>query len=427
MNKTSDENTVPMVIQCPGCGTKFSIESEEFEGARNPSFHCSRCNRLFDLRGKRRTRTEEVEFTVKKEGGKKEGGENKQLELLSDKMFEEDYSWESHSQLLSHRPSGVREGKISIADDEESNLPLITAEWPDSRTDKEVAVNLSDVTKRSTPFVKTLVEPTPLLTPSPAPALSEDLERFLKQSKEEEERLSSERQALFNRLESGDRNSSSSGRWKFEDDLLRGAVVQFPTFGPGRVPMERIELTSEPKLRRSLPKITTAGFSNIALALSAPLIFAAAFGLIGQTDIVYSLAKVSATSIPRVPPTGVEVQSLASAIKTFNDGKQALEIQGKVLNSTPKAYSNLQLVVRAFDSRNQKLAELIIPAANGLQHTEALNSLKSEIAIRLQGERSLAQALTTSQSQPFRAVIPIQDQVPAYYDAEIYSVESTSL
>jgi predicted Zn finger-like uncharacterized protein len=38
-----------MIIQCPSCNTKFSIDADQLEGAQKPTFHCSRCGHYFSL------------------------------------------------------------------------------------------------------------------------------------------------------------------------------------------------------------------------------------------------------------------------------------------------------------------------------------------------------------------------------------------
>src|SRR5262245_34779262 len=38
-----------MVIECPSCSTRFSVDAEQLAGIENPRFHCSRCDHLFEL------------------------------------------------------------------------------------------------------------------------------------------------------------------------------------------------------------------------------------------------------------------------------------------------------------------------------------------------------------------------------------------
>ena len=39
-----------MIIQCPACSTKFSVDEQLLDGISAPRFHCSRCSHFFEFR-----------------------------------------------------------------------------------------------------------------------------------------------------------------------------------------------------------------------------------------------------------------------------------------------------------------------------------------------------------------------------------------
>lgn len=57
-----------MIIGCPACHTKFSVDAQQLAEVENPRFHCSRCGHVFDLRDADKQSesesTEEEENTV---------------------------------------------------------------------------------------------------------------------------------------------------------------------------------------------------------------------------------------------------------------------------------------------------------------------------------------------------------------------------
>jgi predicted Zn finger-like uncharacterized protein len=386
-----------MVIQCPSCGTRFSVEVEEFSGARNPTFHCSRCNHFFDLKGKRRSltanRSEENTVSHNRDKDSKE----RQLSLLSEELLSEPAEWSTRTGMIDFNSEQRKNA-------EESELPLVTAEWPDSRTDREIEVDLSEVARRTTPFVKfpqfdtveKRFEPEgrkPVITP---PKFSEPA--FVAKP------AARSFESLQPRLGVAER-----------EEPLRGELLKFP---------QSVSAPLSPVARA--PKVNplrdcSKGLGALGTAISAPLALAVLLWGASLTSLPSIL--LSSGNFAVAPPEGVELLSVTSAVRTLTDGRQAVEITGTVINSTPRTYGSPQIIVRSYNQENVKLAETVVPAVNGIQNTDNLQMLKAETLLRLQSEQGLIRNLKPGDRVPFRAALLIDGTSPSYFDAKVFSVK----
>ncbi len=480
-----------MVIQCPECGTKFSVESDELDGARsvsaaNPIFHCSRCNHLFDLRGKRKplareslpdrvpdgaTESPAAESEELAVNTKNPSKDSKQLELLSGESAEGtgSYEWNRKSSLL--------------ADDDDSRLPLITAEWPD-RPDREMEVNLGEIARKTTPYSRTLVDGPPetrhefepvesLPQPKPfvpattvstsslpaAPLANEYslADQFPSQisvpsqispqrvptslamdpitersapARETAKEVTMDIPPTFLRTPSSSRPDSAPKRTippietqSNARQIPGGTILHFP-------PNSRILSDLPAAARIAMPAMPTrteaiSWTKSLGTGLAGPLAMLVLFWAIAWygTGLTAPLMSIASSGLPRVSPDGIEIQAPRSSVKVLNDGQKVVEVLGNVVNATPKTFKNVFVVVRAFNDKNQKLGEQIVPAVNGLQNVDAVGTLRSDMVQRLQLEAGVSKPLKPTQAIPFRAVLLADGEVPSYFDARVYSVE----
>lgn len=383
-----------MVIQCPSCGTKFSVEVEELSGTRNPTFHCSRCNHFFDLKGKRRSlpinRSEDV--VAESSDDKQE----KQLSLLSEELLSEPAEWSSRTGMVDILDTSGERKEVPPEE-----LPLVTAEWPDTRTDREIEVDLSEVTRRTTPFAKVpvakldLQERKPVLTPrisEPAFVAKPAARAF------HEPRL---------------------GVAEREEPTTKGELLKFPHSSAAQ-----LTAPSSSAQKRDLFSGWTKGIGSLGTAISVPILCAVV--LWGTSLSTVPALLLSSGELGVVPPNGMELNSLTSSVRTLVDGRQAVEIIGKITNSTPRTYNSPQIIVRGYDQQNLKLAEQILPAVNGIQNTDNLQALRAETLMRLQSEQGLIRELKPGESLQFRAALLIDGTAPSYFDARVYSVQRSS-
>ena len=114
-----------MIIQCPACKTRFSIEIDQFKGNSQPRFHCSRCGHYFAMEESKSSQSNSPGSSAKQvideAGGKVseerftetgsslDSPQGQQLDLLSEK-----------AKLSSKTSTSKKE------------LPEVTAEWPDN-------------------------------------------------------------------------------------------------------------------------------------------------------------------------------------------------------------------------------------------------------------------------------------------------------
>jgi hypothetical protein len=405
-------------------------------------------------------------------------------------------------------------------------LPLISAEWPDGRTDREVEIDLSEVAKRTLPHVRfgTAVnipqemtdstaqsfsapkQPTRVyesdfvdsVTPkfllsnqssaitSPSGALdSIDFEEGVRlltgetpksapncekptEKTEKTEKLFQELEMSSNPAEIEEKKLVESFGEVELDLKSQGSILNFPPRDKAKtkaaestaafdtltralknlankqapVPTKnsaKSQAAQQAKKKTSPQPKQLAAAAQAARAIrNYPVnIRALGIALVGPAITTLAIYLVSISGSPLLlaggkssamaaPPSGLELDALKSELKVLQDGTQFLEVTGFLKNNTPVTYSDVQLIARGFDRKNNKLSEVITATNNGLQHVNNSETLKAYMLVRLQSERGVVQHLKPADRVDIRLAIPVKAESPAYFDAEVYGVRRAS-
>jgi predicted Zn finger-like uncharacterized protein len=490
-----------MVIQCPVCSTKFSIDGAEIGDRRDPQFHCSRCDCLFDLKGKTKSSGAHLskDSTPATSELHSESVLSIQADIFGDYQQEqvhttidgvelaETYGNDQQISFLgtSEAPNvRTKHSMLRFNDDDDiyrEGLPLIAAEWPDSRADRDLEIDLSEVTKRSIPYgklssqvetiegnfldesitlpnKKSLTESELITAVTPRfvmpkgdswKSLPVEDNSISKQT--EISRDSDTVQRIFDELEKSDKPAEIENEKleeRYSSDIptflekTKGSILNFPlkdqiqseiakSIAKKNAEKEAAKKSAAPKKTVSwkiqtnvaaakLNALSSSSFRALSILLIGPAVSTLALYLASQSPVS---SVIPTTNIQKAPPAGLELEALRSEVKVLSDGSQFLEVTGTIHNNTPITYSEVSLVARSFDGQNQKSAEVLAAANNGLQHIENTQTLKSDMLLRLQQEKGLAYTIKPSEKISVRLALPIESNVPSYFDAEIYGVK----
>lgn len=126
-----------------------------------------------------------------------------------------------------------------------------------------------------------------------------------------------------------------------------------------------------------------------------------------------------------VSPPELEVKNITSELVTLDNGKQALEIKGIVLNNTEDLLRDIKIEARVFDKENRLLKGIVVDTFNGLVNAAHINSLSEEIIDSLQQKLALGERqLKPSEQASFRVVVTQPTEEATWFTARVYSVRS---
>jgi len=465
-----------MIVQCPSCSTKFSVEAETIDKVSNPRFHCSRCDTYFDLLGK--PKRSATKSTLKSDDSPVE-----QLSLLpaSDPKEPEN-------------PRVARSRELLAEDADGSDGPAITAAWPDSfaetalEADMRSALDAAGVTgapdsatdirygdlsirragrfrpviETKSTLISTEDEPSPAgsvgfagspdfagsmqgdscsskasSTVSAALSAREPLNEFTRATTELERPSESNRSIVpFPRTRSqgtasfgtvggtaaGDGTSAVRSRRdpELEDLPLRG-VVGGSSARDGHV--------SRAVGRLRLPLQDVRG---LALTLAFPLALLLLFGwwsvsFDGTPEAVAALARVQLQELPRLAPAGLQLVGVQAEDVPLDNGRRLLQVSGSLLNSTDHAYRDIFIEAKLFDRQNKKIGTLVVPASSGLSTAGALTSLAPDSISELQARTGIGRPLRPAENVPFRLIFTEVPSDAVWYAARVYSVKPATM
>lgn len=390
----SEELNSSLIIQCPACETRFSVGREVVDGVKNPRFHCSRCDNLFDGVAVLNAISKEDKFsdallTTKEKsaqgrsdtlGPHLQTTTGEQLNLLSS---------DDNGEELCHPDQ--------FFSSNEEALPAIKAQWPDGSPNKNYEANLRDAIpedlrkKRTRKFFKQK-------TQASEPA---------QESYPTEKRFPRETPAALLPFPQKPANH-------YIDDLF---IDQPHTFGGEQFQMP--ELSRKSNFLRPVALICS-------LPIISLLIFFALSHYLGeapkQLEKVISVFRQQSLSLA---PVGLDLVDLQSDLVTLFDGTQALEIAGKVKNTSLQTLSDIEVEARLFDRLNRPLATKLVRFDNTLSNAASIATMKQD-ALRDLERKSLPgnHSLHPETAQNVRIVFTDDFTQAKYYMARIYTVKS---
>jgi predicted Zn finger-like uncharacterized protein len=402
-----------MIVQCPSCETKFSVDSSQVQKIAHPRFHCSRCNHIFELSGK---------------------------------------------------TSGAKKRSTT------SNTPLFPFEQDDQSTEREFELSLEDVTKHQQPLglsVETYEQPT---------KIAKQLE-LIPEKKESEFRLATDGKRYQRRYIAGitddseelptitadwpDASPIESKREQMDSSQSTSAIVsqtkinqpQINQIRINQIPINETPINkntassipatpafsyspsssySQSKSQPVLPPISHANswttFYSTISTFGAPGVFAllllfASYWLKDEANHFSIITSLVPAISERVPPSGIDVTGLHSRKITLSDGSSALEIVGNVMNASSKVYRGVQVEAKTYDYNNRPLASLRAHTSNLLPDHASESAAN---IIKLQSEAGPSFRLKPNEKLPFRVVLPAELDQARYFSASVFSVIADS-
>lgn len=460
-----------IIIQCPACKTKFSVEQSQLQGVSRPRFHCSRCSHYFELHEARRA---------------------EQLDLL-DRISEKHSPSFEVQELDTKQSPSLTEPDDSLEQEDlhfGSESPSVTADWPCVKESEPYTADLGKFAQRS-PFsgekFRTLQSNSQTSNTNgrcgSAEVLEWPLSRLGQSSKTTDTpAVRSVRSAMSGNLAFDNdlqddfvpqlRSGHQTPSFEIEDE---GDAYTQPTFAIGRedespeeenaadpsstiVPGmylddigDNYEAKRKPEIREKLepqilpvkseqttptakktsPTVVRGAFWGLAslLVLFVFLILAGSVYMLPRDSDFKPLLSSFVTSLGisaiSLPPHSLVVAHPEARFSVLDNGVQVVEVLGSVKNLGTLAVNNVQLDIRVFDENNREIGSVLAFMDNGLSRARSISALNVEDLRALQETRSgnLKDGLAPGKEEPFRVVFPRPDPRSRWFGASIYSAK----
>ncbi len=455
-----------MIIQCPACQTKFSIDSTVVNAVSSPRFHCSRCDHLFRLEenfisggtheGERQAAQREVPTH---KSGAEDSRPGEQLDLLptlhdgeswtgldDETEIHEEESWTDEDPAPPKTPTNestynfvvdhafhskqryTNGNQNSLLDE---NLPLVSAKWPDTPSTKPHEADMREVLKPLQQRERLNLPtqrysgmdqgwesplrsaPDAAITPAEEPAeihRSAELEHQAPQvAAELPQPVRRSKKGHYRRRRVGisDRYSAPS-RTREPDE-----AESLPPWARSSYPFP---VSSPPRLQ------------PLFMTLSVP-VFIAAFVLVTAVRIWNYPARfekalsVIGYTAPQIAPVGLDLLNLSSGYHTLEDGREILEIRGELRNNTTKTLSGIMIEAQLFDEANFPVSTMLVKQDNKLATAAQLTALKLEALEDLQQESDREKHLRPNETIPVRLVFTGDTRTAKWFTTRVFSVK----
>jgi predicted Zn finger-like uncharacterized protein len=410
-----------MIIQCPKCSTKFSIDSEIIAGATDPEFHCSRCDGYFkadknikDAPKQSLIVASKTTSPVEKNAPKKVEEEPKQLSLITSSKTDKSNAQEPK------RPTIVQPPASKPA---ESNF---TADWP-MFIEEDLQLDFEDRSSFSTTIPEqSEQESTHFITEEPASDQSESLLTKWELGELEPEKPEQKQfvpEAKGHRTLDAAKSATKPARVNYKPDiktLKRGIIENTNSltskFGPL---LEKITRTG----RSFRPQIK----SPIYVIASVPIIWCALIGIwsfnIKQSpQVLKKILHLEPINSPELPPSGLELVDLKSERISLTNGATLIEVSGAIANDTLETYYDINVLSVLYDGQNNKLSEKIVNSNNALMNA-TISSQSPDGLDHLQNRKNITELiLRPNDRSKFKMVFLENVDSANWSSAKIYSV-----
>ncbi len=391
-----------MIVQCPSCETRFSVDPELISGVKNPRYHCSRCDHLFEVNKALALKEQEK---TSPHFDPKENEETLFSETLSREQL--DLLPLDESPLITEPIAPVSFEDFSS--EEEESLPLLTAQWPEGNISKPYEADLRtslppDLQKRFDRKPK-YNNGTDLHISSPptSPLSSSHSEMTLEPRSEP-------------KIPAPLSTTSETPSLPRIDDL------SFDLVDPG---------PSEVKFRPYYPKqLGIQSFlSPVLLVCSCPIIIALLFFVWSQflssdPHNINKLLSMIRYQPAQLAPAGLNLVNLQSDLVTLFDGKQVLEIEGILKNASSKVLRDIQIEARLFDKQNRPIEKKLVHYDSSLGTASTIDSMKKESLETLEKKLPSKQSSFAPQAlQNIRIIFTGDIENARWFTTRVYTVK----
>lgn len=422
-----------MIVQCPACETRFSIEDSLIAGRESSRFHCSRCDNYFESVFNLAGSTPATPSTGDTQPLQLRSQSATQLDLLSSSQTFRPItvpvinSTKPESSTPSHPAPSPLPATLYHSDETQP----IAIEWPSHQADEVREVDMSEMRARLAgslsgdyaPNVEASMLELPLTErdnsgswtlglSTPTPNFSTDT-----QSDELAEplppRVEVDRQGVIRVSSLPDKRAISAA---FPTRIgwfsrLKGALAD-------SINSRFVDISPKQFLAAARPVVGV-------LALPCALTFG--FGMWGAElgrdprELPRSIATLL-PPIPRIAPAGLELTDIQSEQLFLDSGEKVLEIRGSLFNTSTESISGIRLEAKLFSHSNELLREVIAKSNNSLSQSGVLTALRAEMIASLQDREGLMPELKSGSTQQFRLVFTNPPQEATWFSARIRSV-----
>ena len=423
-----------MIVQCPACKTRFSVDSAQLSGVMNPRFHCSRCGHYFELSPQKKAEQLDLLNFV-------DSAEEKTASI-SDKTSPpaETASDESISEEISTQTQDA--ASISELNIKKQTLPnkqhqaALKIDWPSGSEAMPYEADLGDhqpLDEIKSPFHQRIRAHREKIESKKTNELKAEPEVFgntiLKKHKEPEmetEEVSDLSPQVFASFETTSELSGVSQ----EKPYNVGGFFSSKRHGSEE---EDCEEPVAPAFSVALPK---SRFLNQYLLLSAaPVLLLLAILLSewvmtsSQPRSVSVLTRATSGiaqffSIPSYAPPSEALKIVAprAFYQKLENGENILLIEGKIKNSSAiSSVSDIELSASLYEENNGMLERAVFIHNNSLLENSNLGNLSLAEIKQLLRKSSDTIEIPAKQSAPFRLIFPSPPQGVKWFNVAIYT------
>ena len=433
-----------MIVQCPSCKTRFSVDAQQLQGVVKPRFHCSRCGHYFELSAQRQA---------------------EQLELISDEQTNINTEAPATSEPLSEKSD-----EISIIGNSKEKVQV---KWPSKTGDMPLEVNVGSDTssiqeakqalrskiaarssqsvafgntlKKHDPSLEAETQNNPPVTVRPIEIPKQVIEKKVEIEGDPQETslLKQEKEKCIKSKRSYSKIFSNSKlRALFSRDTLKN---QFST------PNSQVESFEEShesnqinnfQPNAEIPETSSANeeacesnfsehynahqyevdFDNsdeafaIPSSVINPWLLAVVIPLMCFTfiittknswtskEITFAFGNISGLINSNSMHKNIEISSPTAKYEKIRDNQSALVITGEMFNPSAIPAENVLLEASLFDQKNRLLTSLKIPSQNQIGSKGSLTSLTREEINNLQATLISGEPHLANSSKPFRII-----------------------
>lgn len=471
-----------MIVECPSCLTKFSIDSQQLANIDDPRFNCCRCGSYFELQ---QTQAEAIEAITTKSSSPQTTTETTSAQVTADESTQSG-TWLIDETLFAAekntaskpstdtQPEWVPDPEAELEDlfapkkageqlnllnteVDNSEIEVVESEPKEQWSLGQESSGQQATRDESTADESTAGESTaqdlvtaewPDASPrkkTPTPSITTTFSQSTQTPKTPNVLETKKKTKIAELLAQAKARSDE----EFEEQLSR---VNLPETKPDPAKLSSKDAAQEKEKRRArkrakkqqklirditfrekralgkLPKLNIRQQAPISCIASVPVLLLLIVTFIASNLeelplFVQQVLQVDTDSLPRLPPAGLGIVDLSSSVITLDSGHRALEIRGELLNATSESFHDIRLLASLFNSANEKINSLVVNPENELRGAQVV-ALDAEAIQRLQSRRTIdSSEVVPNERLAFRIVFPTYRGTEKWFSTSVYSVE----
>ncbi|MBP9837288.1 MAG: zinc-ribbon domain-containing protein [Proteobacteria bacterium] len=440
-----------MIIQCPSCNTKFSLEDNQLAKLDNPRFHCSRCNHYFNLLNGNNTEASNPDTELTSDSVNNENLENiddYESPEENSNQLEMNFAEESLAQEMNSTPSFTSTQDENFLEKDETKF---VADWPTAspsntyEADLSKHFNIKDINRNSQNLNSAYIEKlnqSEDLSKVTTPFISEKATTNpLKGSERIDTKFTlglSTKMPTFDSEKNEMLKSAAEATGKFVlSDLQPPPVAeQNQSNNDDRLQVEKKVLSTNKKLLQRKQSNYLSQASNLLVVSSLPflvLLFILGWSKrIDNTPLFFKeILNLGSETLIKLPPQGLQLVELTSDVMSLDNGKRVLTIIGNLYNATNRTFNKIKIDSRLFNAENREIERLISDAKTPLISAK-LQALTTESIKEMQqniSDSDRNSKIQPNEKIPFKVVFSDFENQSSiddikWFSAKVYSLEN---